>query len=1339
MFALAHRAKGPSDRTLIEIFCFSPLSVLLGMLVIVLLAGCDGDDYTVTTFPDATHPRLVSAVATSNTEIIVTFSQPMDEDSATDASHYRITANQSGDSNNAGAQVIVMAASMADTTDRSVRLTTLAQSDIEYRLTVSNIFDVNSQPIASGIWPDDPATVVFVGVGPDATQLTDSDGDGLSDAAEQRGWMVIVQAVGGDVTSTAVTSDPFEADTDADGVTDIEEAHAATNPRSADTDHDTLTDDEEWNTIYSSPTHQDSDGDGAQDGFEYYVLRTSPILTDTDGDQISDPDEVTAGNRNPLIADLPSPRVRIGNVNLQLDTRFTFTNEMGQSVEENKTFESTITRGEDETFSTSNENSTKSTLEFSEELQASFNAGPGIIKGVDIQATVGSKQGSERGNTFTVGEESSRSSEETYHDSLSTTTERDIRESVTREVVDAAVKVTVSIDNTGDIPFSISNLELSAQTQDPLDRRRMIPVAALVPENEGLGSVNIGALGDPSRGPFVFKTVSVFPQQVQELMKNPRGFVTQLANFDITDNEGNNFAFTSQEVLDRTAGITFDLGDGRVESYRVATASGHDRATGRPLGVTMEYLLSVISLQRYATIRDGGNGIVETTAAGDDEWTLVAGSAIEPGGIIISAGVDGLIASSPQGDDEIVPADYETTLQRDFDSIRDGGNGIAETTAVDDDVQQAAAGSSVLSGQVIITAGDDGVLDTPVAGGDDTIVLASVPDHRVLTRFRDVAADNDTKSFWALFLSRSRPGVDLDDYIVRAGEQFDFAYVQDKDDDGVWAREEFLHGSSDLLPNTDGCDRVSAPDPCDTLTDKDEMQEGWRVQLRGSPQAYRVYPNPNQGDSDRDSLLDHEEKACELDPRQRDTDLDGLTDWEELNGKLLENGDADGNMVSRDPVTDAIVYTILPYDGESGSLIPHEAVAACNDIGFMGFATDPLNSDTDGDMVDDFIELQLGLNPNDSGDGPLFLDDDGDGVPNKTEQDGFFATVNGLTITSAFTSNPNNTDSDDDGLPDLLEHFIESDPLSADTDGDGIGDFREYKGGGLACVTENVGEICVTFDSLGTNNFFSFVAECEAADVCNNAEIEQDLLDFGSPQYGTNLNEKDSDFDGLADPDELAELVLAVNGANVTVFAPSSDPLDPDTDNDGINDGEEATLGADGYITNPREDDTDGDGRTDPAEIALGTDPAFNDKLVTVTSDGFLITDANDGLAYPDSGDLKWKAEKDGEIVCTFGAADGTLVNEGQFVESPCTYFEDLLLRDEPGSSVTIKMFAHEVDGDFDGWDDAVNDDVCNVKTYTFTYDADITPMVGNSSEETASHNCDDDFKFNTVLTIEVQ
>ena len=48
-----------------------------------------------------------------------------------------------------------------------------------------------------------------------------------------------------------------------------------------------------------------------------------------------------------------------------------------------------------------------------------------------------------------------------------------------------------------------------------------------------------------------------------------------------------------------------------------------------------------------------------------------------------------------------------------------------------------------------------------------------------------------------------------------------------------------------------------------------------------------------------------------------------------------------------------------------------------------------------------------------------------------------------------------------------------------------------------------------------------------------------------------------------------------------------TDPLDADTDDDGIADGEEVTLGADGYQTNPTDADTDNDGLMDGTEAGV--------------------------------------------------------------------------------------------------------------------------------------------------------
>lgn len=111
----------------------------------------------------------------------------------------------------------------------------------------------------------------------------DSDGDGLTDWTEARGWV-------SEAGATYVTS-PRSADTDGDGLTDREEAgerveidgtvaYAAT----------------------SNPTEADSDGDGLDDRTELHGwtsqlgtrYRTAPLIADTDGDGLTDGGEAGA-------------------------------------------------------------------------------------------------------------------------------------------------------------------------------------------------------------------------------------------------------------------------------------------------------------------------------------------------------------------------------------------------------------------------------------------------------------------------------------------------------------------------------------------------------------------------------------------------------------------------------------------------------------------------------------------------------------------------------------------------------------------------------------------------------------------------------------------------------------------------------------------------------------------------------------------------------------------------------------------------------------------------------------------------------------------------------------
>src|SRR5690606_33903466 len=103
----------------------------------------------------------------------------------------------------------------------------------------------------------------FVGTAPGGTPL-DSDGDGLTDAEEQRGWIIEVTKLNGSVERREVTSDPasestdvdglmVSRDTDQDGISDFDEKSYGIDPRNPDTDNDGISDFDELTYVYSDP------------------------------------------------------------------------------------------------------------------------------------------------------------------------------------------------------------------------------------------------------------------------------------------------------------------------------------------------------------------------------------------------------------------------------------------------------------------------------------------------------------------------------------------------------------------------------------------------------------------------------------------------------------------------------------------------------------------------------------------------------------------------------------------------------------------------------------------------------------------------------------------------------------------------------------------------------------------------------------------------------------------------------------------------------------------------------------------------------------------------------
>lgn len=107
--------------------------------------------------------------------------------------------------------------------------------------------------------------------------MKDTDGDGLFDAVEAKGWRTRVDGF--------VVTDPDNRDTDGDGLTDGLEAGELGTGMGGPSVYDALSD----------PTMPDTDGDGVVDGIEFYS-DMDPRKRDTDGDGLSDAQELEFGS-----------------------------------------------------------------------------------------------------------------------------------------------------------------------------------------------------------------------------------------------------------------------------------------------------------------------------------------------------------------------------------------------------------------------------------------------------------------------------------------------------------------------------------------------------------------------------------------------------------------------------------------------------------------------------------------------------------------------------------------------------------------------------------------------------------------------------------------------------------------------------------------------------------------------------------------------------------------------------------------------------------------------------------------------------------------------------------
>ncbi len=258
-------------------------------------------------------------------------------------------------------------------------------------------------------------------------------------------------------------------------------------------------------------------------------------------------------------------------------------------------------------------------------------------------------------------------------------------------------------------------------------------------------------------------------------------------------------------------------------------------------------------------------------------------------------------------------------------------------------------------------------------------------------------------------------------------------------------------------------------------------------------------------------------------------------------------------------------------------------------------ALDTLRADSDGDGLPDHIEesgwtTQEGLEFRSD---PDLVDTDGDGLTDADEAGEIIgSSLSGRVY--AGVSDPTKADSDDDGLDDMAElmgwqsedgSVCQTEPMDPDTDDDGLTDGEE------------AGERLTGSQS---GHVYAIVSDPTSADsdddgLGDGAELHGWTTERGAVYHTEPMN-PDTDGDGLTDGDEAG--VPVAGASSDALFAGLSSPLAVDTDRDDLVDADEADLGLDAY-----DRDTDDDGIEDGQEVnVVGSDP----KLADTDGDGFI-------------------------------------------------------------------------------------------------------------------------------------
>lgn len=611
---------------------------------------------------------------------------------------------------------------------------------------------------------------------------------------------------------------------------------------------------------------------------------------------------------------------------------------------------------------------------------------------------------------------------------------------------------------------------------------------------------------------------------------------------------------------------------------------------------------------------------------------------------------DGIADIMDDTDNDGIPNSVDVSNTGGVDSDGDG---------IDDAFDFSIAGGTDTDGDDIIDSADpdidgDGLANTFDTDNSGTALVLTDSDGDGLQDQYDLDSDNDGITDLKEYGGTDSNGDGKVDNLTDT-DLDGFADVTDTDNGGTAltrpdSDNDRVRDYLDVDSDNDG-----VPDPVDNGgpdTNNDGRVDGFSSDTDGDGLADVVDPDNGgtpitNADTDGDGLGDYQDL---------DADNDGYPDILEAGGTDSDNDgivnntrDSDG-----DGIPDNVDVDNSGANGGSGVDSDGDDIDNTFDVGITGGTDtdgdsidDTFDTDRDGDGFDDNAEANPYGQEDKEGDGNKDfrdLDSDGDGIVDVIEfgqtADAATGQINGFTDSNTNGWNdtqestpitPTNSDSDsfanyqdidsdDDGLPDLIEAQTKATFTaisSTDTDDDGLDDaFDPNNGGSLITPVNTDGTTGADYiDTDADGDTVPDVVEGDNDDKSQYGDWDTDNDNDPTDETGYTT---DSDADGLRD---LFDNVASNTSANVT--GSNSDGMDSDADGtwdfqDTDDDGDGALTSAedtqvvDGDPTNdfaaggtPVPDylfgnpDNDGDGVNDVADL-----DSDNDGIVDSTEDG---------------------------------------------------------------------------------------------------------------------------------------